>query len=269
MLHAGALPTRKLFSPPAGGQDLGRTAHEESTQTTVFHVTHWKAGSQWIHKILLQCWPERLVRPEVDMSQFLQRPLAAGKIYPTVYATREEFFSVPLPRRRAYFVVIRDLRDTLVSGYFSLRHSHPLHQGVSEWRGALGGWTLADGLIRLMTDGWLDKNAAIQRSWLEGGERLIRYEDLLENDLEILEPLLLDECGLTLERERLRAAIVANRFESLTGGRPRGQENAAVHERKGVAGDWRNYFAPRVKDAFKERYGRLLIETGYEHDLDW
>ena len=91
MLHAGALPTRKLFSPPAGGQDLGRTAHEESTQTTVFHVTHWKAGSQWIHKILHACGPDRIVTPKFDMSQFLQAPVQGGMIYPTLYLRKDDF----------------------------------------------------------------------------------------------------------------------------------------------------------------------------------
>ncbi|HVS27088.1 MAG TPA: hypothetical protein VHE58_07310 [Burkholderiales bacterium] len=42
-----------------------------------------------------------------------------------------------------------------------------------------------------------------------------------------------------------------------------------AHERKGVAGDWQNYFSKRVKEAFKNRYGGLLVATGYERDLDW
>src|SRR5262249_58252403 len=114
----------------------------------------------------------------------------------------------------------------------SVRHSHPPHQEVKMWRGALGGSSLADGLIRLMTGGWLDKSAAIQRSWLETDERLIRYEDLLDNDLEILEAMLLRECGLPASPARFRATVAANRFESLTGGRPRGAENTTAHERK-------------------------------------
>src|SRR5438094_8552557 len=31
---------------------------------TVLHVTHPKAGSQWLHKILRQCAPERAVTPQ-------------------------------------------------------------------------------------------------------------------------------------------------------------------------------------------------------------
>jgi hypothetical protein len=36
-----------------------------------------------------------------------------------------------------------------------------------------------------------------------------------------------------------------------------------------VAGDWRNHFTPRVADAFKQRYGDLLIALDYERGRDW
>ena len=42
-----------------------------------------------------------------------------------------------------------------------------------------------------------------------------------------------------------------------------------AHARKGIAGDWRNYFSDRVKQSFKTRYGGLLVATGYEQDLSW
>jgi lipopolysaccharide transport system ATP-binding protein len=63
--------------------------------------------------------------------------------------------------------------------------------------------------------------------------------------------------------------VLANRFERRAAGRERGSEDARAHLRKGVAGDWREHFTDRVKDAFKARYGGLLVATGYEQDLDW
>ena len=72
-----------------------------------------------------------------------------------------------------------------------------------------------------------------------------------------------------MSRERLREVILANRFEARTGGRQRGEENIHSHERKGIAGDWRNYFSPELTRAFKARYGDLLIATGYEKGADW
>jgi hypothetical protein len=55
----------------------------------VFHITHWKAGSQWIHRILHGLVYERLVLPKVGMGQFLLAPIQPGKFYPTLYVTKK------------------------------------------------------------------------------------------------------------------------------------------------------------------------------------
>jgi len=233
---------------------------------TIFHITHWKAGSQWIHKILTKCVPERIVQPQLANTQFLNRPPQSGKVYPTVYMTKQQFDSVHLPSNWRRFVVIRDLRDTLVSGYMSYKMSHAmLDYDMARSRAALRSLSVEDGLLYMMEE-WLPDCAAIQASWLKAGERLIRYEDLLEHDLEILEQVLLNECRLPVSRKRFREVILANRFDQLTKGRPRGHEDVTAHERKGIAGDWRNYFSERVNQAFMARYGGLLAATGYEEE---
>jgi lipopolysaccharide transport system ATP-binding protein len=239
-----------------------------ATQPAVFHITHWKAGSQWINKILMACAQERIVAPQVGEGQFLFWPLQPGKIYPTVYVTHQQFVAVKLPAAWRRFVVIRDLRDTLISAYFSLKISHAEEASNAVLRERLQLLNFEDGLAVLI-DEWLPACARIQLSWQEMGERLIRYEDLLEHDLEILEPLLLDECELPLDRARFREIVMTNRFEQLTKGRARGEEDVTAHERKGIAGDWQNYFSDKVKHMFKNRYGGILIATGYERDFDW
>ncbi|MEP7187612.1 MAG: Wzt carbohydrate-binding domain-containing protein [Roseiflexaceae bacterium] len=235
---------------------------------TVFHITHWKAGSQWIHKILMACIPERIIAPQVGEGQFLYWPIQPGKIYPTVYVTYQQFAAVKLPDAWRHFVIIRDLRDTLISAYFSQKISHPEDLTNAALRERLQALSFEEGLILLM-DEWLPACARIQLTWQEAGERLIRYEDLLEHDLEILEPLLLDECQLPIEPMRLREIIQANRFEQLTQGRARGEEDVTAHERKGIAGDWRNYFSDEITRRFKNRFGGILIATGYERDFGW
>ena len=47
------------------------------------------------------------------------------------------------------------------------------------------------------------------------------------------------------------------------------EEDVRCHERKGIAGDWRNHFTERVKLGFKHRFGDVLLATGYERDNDW
>ena len=52
-------------------------------------------------------------------------------------------------------------------------------------------------------------------------------------------------------------------------GQPLAHAITVGNSRKGVAGDWKNYFTPPVKEAFKRHYGSLLVDAGYESDLDW
>jgi len=240
---------------------------------TVFHVTHHKAGSQWINRIFHALAYDRLVMPEVRggviNAQFLERPIVPGAVYPTVYVTREQFDSVPVPANSRRFVVIRDLRDTLVSGYFSIKHSHPMEAEADlQLRERLRRSSPEEGLLHIL-DTWLPDRAAVQESWLGGPDDVLKYEDMLRRDEEILARVLLEHCRIEVSPKKFREVVLANRFEARTGGRKPGTEDVHSHERKGVAGDWRNHFTDKVTAAFKERYAELLVATGYERGKDW
>jgi lipopolysaccharide transport system ATP-binding protein len=251
----------------------------EPEEITVFHITHQKAGSQWINRILHALCYDRLILPEVESRatherpvegvQILDRPVQPGKIYPTLYLTQEQFATVPLPRHHRSFIIIRDPRDTMVSAYFSYKLSHTLN---SDWmhdcRLHLNRVSTEEGLLFIL-DNWLPSIATFQWSWVASGQTLIKYEHLLKNDEAILEHIFLRQCRLPIERKHFLEVVRANRFEAWTGGRRRGQEDVASHERKGIAGDWRNYFTPRVAAAFRSRYASLLVATGYEQDERW
>ena len=47
------------------------------------------------------------------------------------------------------------------------------------------------------------------------------------------------------------------------------QANNLSHFRKGIAGDWKNYFTKDVCEWVKEVAGDTLIDMGYEKNLDW
>lgn len=239
-------------------------------ETTVFHVTHYKAGSRWVFRILKRCVDERLLQVKADRAEVLKDPILPGRVYSACYLSKQEFDGLDLPPDSRHFFIIRDLRDTLVSGYFSLRGSHPEYKldAVSQMRNRVQQMDLEEGLMHTLDD-WVPANAEIQRSWIESDEPVIRFEDLLTDDEGILEETLLEKCELGVSRRRLRRAIERESFERLSGGRERGQEDTSAHYRKGIAGDWRNYFDEPLKDAFKERYGDLLIAVGYERNNDW
>jgi hypothetical protein len=235
---------------------------------TVFHLTQYKAGSQWIYQILKRCAPDRVVTPKIFATHATKDPILAQHIYPTVYLTKEEFEQIKKPTDTTFFIVLRDLRDITVSLYFSLKISHPVIGDVAEKRLELCNRDLESGLI------WVIENethwsADIGLSWAKSGERWIRYEDLLARDIKLLEEALLYRCRLPVKDQVLRQAILRYRFEQESGGRRRGEEDIHSHVRKGVPGEWRKYFSASIKAAFKERFGEVLITCGYEKSKDW
>lgn len=270
------LPYHGLTDLPGGAHtwhDIGDLPRAQASNgaagPTIFHITHWKAGSQWVHKILRECVSARIIAPVVDDVQVRHYPIQRGSVYPTVYLAKREFDRVALPADSRVFVVIRDLRDTLISAYFSFKISHPtLTQVHLALREKLCSMDMQAGLWCLMEE-FLPACADIQLSWLESRAMVVKYEELLERDAEILEAVLIEHCGLAVEPAALRRVVEQNRFCAVTGGRERGVEDRRAHERKGVAGDWRNYFTDELKKGFKARFGGLLVETGYEKDLSW
>ncbi len=96
----------------------------------------------------------------------------------------------------------------------------------------------------------------------------VRYEDLLERPHEQAGRLF-DFLGADAGEKTVGQAVGATTFEKLSDGRERGQEDSSSFYRKGVAGDWKNYFTERDKEIYKEEAGGLLIRLGYEKDDDW
>jgi len=109
--------------------------------------------------------------------------------------------------------------------------------------------------------------AAIQTSWIGNDSLLIRYEDLLTDEHAVFEGII-DYCEIDVDRQGLHDIVADNSFEAVTG-RQRGEEDVNAHQRKGIAGDWRNHLSDPVKEEFKTRFGQVLINTGYEKGLNW
>src|SRR5215203_1829910 len=96
----------------------------------------------------------------------------------------------------------------------------------------------------------------------------VRYEDLLERPDEEVGRLA-GFLGADTSEKAVRQAVGSASFEKLSRGRERGQEDTSSFYRKGIAGDWKNYFTARDRQVYKEEAGELLIRLGYERDLDW
>ncbi len=197
------------------------------------------------------------------------------------------------------FHVIRDPRDIVVSGYFSHLYSHPMTEHNREWMGA---WRQELAAAPSQEEGLLLElqyeaaNFANLRGWDYANPQVLelRYEELIRDPLATFSQafafwgLRIPRRGLPmlarmavqrgwrrvggqpmpphrcLPQPLLTHILSRNAFGRKAGGRTQGEEDPRHHYRKGVAGDWRNYFTPRVTAAFKDRYGDLLVTLGYE-----
>jgi lipopolysaccharide transport system ATP-binding protein len=97
---------------------------------------------------------------------------------------------------------------------------------------------------------------------------MLRYEDLLQDPVaqmtSVARLFQLDDAPETIE-----AIVAAHAFRRLSGGRAQGQNNPDSFFRKGVAGDWRNYFTPALRQLYKAEIGDFLVAYGYEKDDNW
>lgn len=153
--------------------------------------------------------------------------------------------------------VVRDPRQVLVSGYFHHREGHAVENEL--------GW---------VWDGLKQARPHLQALPLEEG---LLYEmdhvggDVLDNQLAawrphpaVLDLKLEDFDGADgYDHPAVSAVIEHLGFET----RPPLRFSKIFSD--SGAPHWRELFTPRVKGAFKERWGGLTVRLGYETDDDW
>jgi hypothetical protein len=205
------------------------------------------------------------------------------------------------------FHVIRDPRDIIVSAYFSHCHSHPT-DGLAhliQHREALQEVSRDEGLLLEMEYSSVELQQIGEWDYGAGTVLELKMEELIINPYNSFIRIF-DHLDLLLEVEPVEAreqvevwarrlsnrlsrrqglrrlrrsfrpsgelllgAVYAQRFEAQASGRTQGEEDVMSHYRKGVAGDWVNYFGPEHIEAFKERFGDLVVRLGYESDNSW
>jgi hypothetical protein len=188
------------------------------------------------------------------------------------------------------FHVIRDPRDIAISAYFSHKDVHPVHwhenDGANHWlelethREKIKQLPFDDGLMedilfteRLPTEGFDLGPFILMRDW--NYERSNIYETRFEQltiapSVEFAKIFsFLGGPFETFSNSSMMEPIVEKlSFKAMTG-RSQGMEKMTSHYRKGTIGDWKNYFKDQHKQFFKKNYGDLLIQLGYEQNLDW
>jgi hypothetical protein len=105
-------------------------------------------------------------------------------------------------------------------------------------------------------------------SWIDANEKdtnvlLFRFEDLIKPDSLKLFKKLFSHLEIALPDGVLLEFLGEHSFNQLSGGRVQGEENQMSHFRKGISGDWKNYFDDKIEKHFKDLTGDLIDILGY------
>lgn len=221
-----------------------------------------------------------------------------------LYINAQDHFVNQIQEPVKGFHVIRDPRDCIVSAYYSHRKSHPVDgwPELVEHRNNLQSLTTEEGLLaeitfsfQLLTDGIPLSPLVSMGDWNYKRPNILelKYEDMINNSdafflqifqfLGLLSSDRVEAFGRvakkvirnrnlytpTIGRSNLAHIISANSFSTLSDGRLPGAQNTASHYRKGIAGDHKELFTPKVKEKFIDTYPGLLQKLGYEASDDW
>ena len=279
-----------------------------SNQKPLFvYFGHHKSASSWIGKIIRDvCFRLNLIDKTADSPDDfggdLGKYVIENQVQFLAYINANFHYVQQLKDYRG-FHVIRDPRDLFVSAYFSHLYSHPVEDNPSlaEHRRRLQPVSIDDGLLlemeysKKIIDDMLSwdytvpnvlqlKMEALTQNPYEQFLNIFHFLDLIvegpldetqlfiirairRSSRELGRPIRLHNRKLSLKD--INEILDENAFSKKSGGRAPGQEDIKNHYRKGIAGDWKNYFKEEHINYIVEHYNSTLLILGYETDPDW
>lgn len=145
----------------------------------------------------------------------------------------------------------RDGRDVVLSTYMHGRRNGE-HRSFAE-------------CIELIGARWVEYNqAAIEFNKKHKNTLLmVSYETMTRDFMKCFSNVL-QFLGADHSMTAVEHCRASSSFEQLSGGRRPGEENPLSFYRKGVVGDWKNYFSAQNIEAFNRIGGKMLEELGFE-----
>jgi hypothetical protein len=199
------------------------------------------------------------------------KPVIVDKVTPYPGTTPEVMSAIEKRADARLIHLIRDGRDVAVSGVFDWitrenTDSRRYQVFVKNQPGVRLRRFFDEELLQRWTDYWLEPIGEMRKrpatACLE-----IRYEAMLNNQPHVLNRIF-RYLDLSTSPDLCRECAASVTFEKTTG-RGSGSMDPLAKTRKGVAGDWKNYFTREDAKRFQELTGNLLQELGYETDHGW
>ena len=229
----------------------------------LMHVNEYpKCGGTWVSRLIRSYYgiPHKygntsLVRPNsVILKHELYTP----------------YFNKPI-------IVIRDPRDVWVSYFFYEIYNHKGTDREIVLKGYDENLSDKENLTRYIEEktaypenfnprfsyikfieNWIDKKNVF----------VVKYEEVHKDPEGILRRILEHFGENNIDSEKIKSAIEENTFKSITG-RTSGNQDKFSHKRKGIIGDWKNYFNQESTALVHKTQQELLVKLGYEQDDSW
>lgn len=249
---------------------------------TIYHCCIQKSGSQWFKKIfndqifwqqnklLLYAPVDNFITEDKTLLQKLNK-LPKDLIISPLYLRYPDFNKLQKPNTYKIFYIARDPRDLIISNYFSLKYSHdPYNPYILKMREKLNLMSRDDGITEIINSFTAGTKRTLEGWFTQKSEniKLILFEDIFgERQFEVFSEVL-KHCDIDLSMDEIKTLLEKYSFKNISG-RKQGKEDVKHHYRKGMPGDWKNYFTEQQKDIFKNLSGNLLITCGYEKDNNW
>lgn len=240
----------------------------------VFLVSYPKSGNTWLRFIIGNLFSDK----RVDFNNF---NLVIPDIY-TSYKHDVEKLSSPRiikshePYTKLYPKVIyiyRDPRDVSVSYYFWMKkYRSDFNQTIDTFiKSFIDGSSLPYGRWDEHIDKWMNSPLAINNKIL-----LLEYESLKKDPFCSVKKIS-DFLNLSVTEEKIKDSIKLSDFEHMkklektqqkTSNYLKKSDKSIKFVRSGKS-EWRDYFTNDLKNKFKSKFGKTLIELGYESDFNW
>lgn len=242
---------------------------KRSNLDNIYYCCVQKTASQWLRQVLNDAIIYRHTGMEIEPYKYLGLKTAGtisrfpvNSIVTHLYIDYETYVKIPKPSNYLTFFVNRDPRDAVVSWYFSAKYSHSLVHPIPDMRGHLEKMDRTFGfkyvIDKLIEFGYFDS----QQSWIDSGEKIFQYE-LLSKDYSVFLRELFQFLNIQLSDRNFHSICRRYKFERLVK-RKKGVENKYSHYRKGILGDWKNYFNSEIENHFYEKTNSLVNILGYE-----
>lgn len=232
----------------------------------MFVLGYPKSGTSWVCQLV---------------ADHFRLPFPQHSILPIGFPAVVHGHEIPSNKYPLGVYVVRDGRDVMVSCYFhmlsDLLAGGKYHRYYAVFREFdlkapaqvnLPKFIESQAFVSPCRDGNWGKHVSAYLKLDQPGLKLLKYEDLRTDPVGAFSDLVEAMTGSKADENQVRETIGRFSFERLAGRSPN-SENTNSYLRKGVVGDWRNYFNRESALAFDKHFGDALIQWGYETDRSW